>query len=141
MGLGDYIRKIEDMGGLVSAVENGWLHREIANYNNEYQKKIENGEMKIVGVNFMRDEKTEVAPIRVFEYPETYTRQKAKLERLRKERNDQKVKESLNILRNKCHSDENLFPYCLDAVKNLVTLGEIEEIFREEYGLWSFPLL
>jgi len=137
----DYIRKIEDMGGLVSAVENGWLHREIANYNNEYQKKIENGEMKIVGVNFMRDEKREVAPIRVFEYPETYTRQKAKLERLRKERNDQNVKESLKILRKKCHSDENLFPYCLDAVKNLVTLGEIEELFREEYGLWSFPLL
>lgn len=137
----EYIRKIEDLGGLVSAVENGWLHREIANYNNEYQKKIENGEMKIVGVNFMRDEKAEVAPISVFEYPETSTRQKAKLERLRNERNDRKVKESLNILRKKCHSDENLFPYCLDAVKNLVTLGEIEELFREEYGLWSFPLL
>lgn len=139
--ISNYTKRIEDMGGLVSAVENGWLHREIANYNNEYQKKIENGEMKIASVNFMRDEMAEVTSIKVFEYPETYSRQKAKLERLRKERNDQKVKESLNILRQKCHSHENLYPYCLDAVKNLVTLGEIEELFREEYGLWSFPLL
>jgi methylmalonyl-CoA mutase N-terminal domain/subunit len=47
----------------------------------------------------------------------------------------------MDILREKCHTDENLYPYCLDAVKNLSTLGEIEEIFREEYGLWAFPLL
>jgi methylmalonyl-CoA mutase N-terminal domain/subunit len=119
----DYVKKIEDMGGLVSAVEGGWLHREIANYNNEYQKKIENGDMKIVGVNFMKAERADVAPIRVYEYPETFSRQKAKLERLRKERNDQKVKESV------------------DTLRNLVTLGEIEELFREEYGLWAFPLL
>nr|HID59959.1 methylmalonyl-CoA mutase [Desulfobacterales bacterium] len=137
----DYVKKIEDMGGLVAAVESGWLHREISNYNNEYQKKIETGEMKIVGVNFMRAEDASVTPIEVFEYPETYSRQKAKLDRLRKERNNQKVKESMKILREKCHSNENLYPYCIDAVKNLVTLGEIEEVFREEFGLWSFPLI
>ena len=137
----NYVEKIEGLGGLLSAVEGGWLHREIANYNNEYQKKIESGEMKIVGVNFMEADQADVAPIKVFEYPETFSRQKAKLERLRKERNDQKLKESMDILREKCHTDENLYPYCLDAVKNLSTLGEIEEIFREEYGLWAFPLL
>ena len=47
----DYIKKIEGLGGLVQAVESGWLHREIASYNNKYQEKIEDGEMKIVGVN------------------------------------------------------------------------------------------
>jgi methylmalonyl-CoA mutase N-terminal domain/subunit len=122
-------------------VEDGWLHREIATYNAEYQKKIESGDMKIVGVNYMRPEEETVSPIEVFEYPETYSRQKAKLDRLRKERSDQKVKECMNILKDKCHTDENLYPYCLDAVKNLVTLGEIEELFREEFGLWSFPLI
>jgi len=137
----DYVEKIEGLGGLVSAVEDGWLHREIANYNNESQKKIESGEMKIVGVNFMKTDQADVAPIKVFEYPETFSRQKAKLDRLRKERNDQKLKESMDILREKCQTDENLYPYCLDAVKNLGTLGEIEELFREEYGLWAFPLL
>jgi methylmalonyl-CoA mutase, N-terminal domain len=137
----DYIEKIEGLGGLVQVVESGWLHREIANYNNKYQQKIEDGETKIVGVNFMRADKAKTTPIRVFEYPETYSRQKAKLERLRNERNDRQVEESLNILRKKCHTTENLFPYCLEAVKNLATLGEIEELFREEFGLWAFPLL
>lgn len=137
----DYIQKIEDMGGLVKAVEDGWLHREISNYNLESQKKIESGEIKIVGVNFQPSKETETAPIEVFEYPETFTRQKAKLDKLRKERSAQKVRESLEILRDKCHSEENLMPYCIDAVKNLVTLGEIEEVFREEFGLWAFPLL
>ena len=136
-----YIKKIEDMGGLVKAVEDGWLHREISNYNLEYQKKIESGETKVVGVNFQASQENETAPIEVFEYPETLTRQKAKLDKLRKERSDAKVKECKSILRDKCHSDENLVPFCLDAVKNLVTLGEIEELFREEFGLWAFPLL
>ena len=88
-----------------------------------------------MGVNFQQSKETETTPIEVFEYPETYTRQKAKLDKLRKERNDQKVKECIDVLRDKCHSEENLYPYCLEAVKNLVTLGEIEELFREEFGL------
>lgn len=136
-----YIKKIEDMGGLVAAVESGWLHREISSYNMKYQKAIETGEYKVVGVNYMRAEESAAADIDVFEYPETYSRQKAKLDRLRAERDEEKVKECMDILREKCHSDENLYPYTIEAVKNLVTLGEIEELFREEFGLWSFPLI
>ena len=137
----DYIGKIEGMGGLVKAVEDGWLHREISTYNMEYQKKIESGDMKIVGVNFQAATETETTAIEVYEYPETYSRQKSKLEKLRKDRSDTKVQESLDALRNACHREENLVPHCLEAVKNLVTLGEIEEAFREEFGLWAFPLL
>jgi len=137
----EYIRVIEDLGGLVKAVENGWLHREIANYNLEYQKKIETGETKVVGVNYHRAEHAAAKEIEVFEYPETFSRQKAKLDRLRKERSPQKVDECMKVLRDKCHSDENLYPYTMEAVKNLVTLGEIEELFREEFGLWTFPLI
>jgi len=136
-----YVENIEAMGGLVSAVESGWLHREISNYNNKYQKDIETGAMKVVGVNFMKSEDANITPIEVFEYPETYRRQKAKLKRLRKERDNQKVKGCIKILREKCHSKENLLPYCTDAVKNLVTHGEIAEVFREEFGLWPFPLI
>lgn len=97
--------------------------------------------MKIVGVNFMKSEDADITPIEVYEYPETYTRQKAKLDRLRKERSEQKVKDCMKILREKCHTNENLYPYCMDAVKNLVTHGEIAELFREEFGLWPFPLI
>ena len=136
-----YVDMIEEMGGLVSVIESGWLHREISNFNQKYQQKIETGETKIVGVNYMRAEDQSITPIEVFEYPEAYSKQKTKLERLRKERNEAKVKDCLETLRKKCHSNENLFPHCKRAVRNLVTLGEIEALFREEFGLWSFPLI
>jgi methylmalonyl-CoA mutase N-terminal domain/subunit len=134
------IGRIEDLGELVKAVESGWLHREISAYNYKYQRSIETGETKVVGVNYQPAEKGSCGSIDVFKYPETYTRQKAKLERLRRERDSKKVKECLAVIRDKCHSDENLYPYTIAAVKNLATLGEIEEVFREEFGLWAFPL-
>lgn len=136
------IREIEDMGGLVRAVESGWLHREISRYNFKHQKAVESGEYKLVGVNYMAAENREGSrDIEVFEYPETAGRQKAKLEKLRQERDPEKVKACLDALREKCHSDENLYPYTIDAVKNFVTLGEIESVFREAFGLWAFPLI
>jgi methylmalonyl-CoA mutase, N-terminal domain len=136
------IAKIDAMGGLVKAVESGWLHREISSYNWKYQKAIESGEYKIVGVNYLVAEgKEKSRDIEVFEYPETVSRQKAKLDALRRQRDEAKVARSLFTLREKCHSKENLYPYTIEAVKNLVTLGEIEEVFREEFGLWAFPLV
>ena len=136
------IKEIEGMGGLVKAVESGWLHRQISSYNLKYQKAIETGNYKIVGVNYMaREDKDASRDIDVFEYPETATRQKAKLDRLRRERDDAKARKCIATLRDKCHSRENLYPYTIDAVKNLVTLGEIEQVFREEFGLWAFPLV
>ena len=136
----DFIEKIEGMGGIVSAVEKGWLHNEIRQYQFEYQRKIESEEIKVVGVNCFKGE-GEVTPIEVFEYPETFSRQKLKLEKIRKERNSGLVDKNLKILREKCHTDENLFPIVWETVKSLATLGEIEEIFREEFGLWQCPLI
>ncbi|MCJ7830235.1 MAG: methylmalonyl-CoA mutase family protein, partial [Desulfobacterales bacterium] len=135
----DYVDKIESLGGLVAAVESGWLHREISRYNHRHQRKIESGETKIVGVNFMKAAAETPYPIDVFEYPEAYSRQQAKLERLRRERDPRQVRACLDALRRGCHSGENLFPCCLDAVKSRVTLGEICTVFRQEFGLWSFP--
>lgn len=136
------IKEIEDMGGLVKAVESGWLHRQISSYNLKYQKAIETGTYKVVGVNYMaKEDKEGSRDIEVFEYPETASRQKAKLKRLRQERDGAKVEACLNALREKCHTKENLYPYTIDAIKNLVTLGEIEQVFRDEFGLWAFPLV
>jgi len=135
-----YLSKIEEMGGLVKAVESGWLHREISAYNYKHQRSIETGETKLVGVNYQPAETAQCCNIDVFRYPETYTRQKVKLECLRRERNPRKVKECLEVIRDKCGSGENLYPCTIAAVKQLATLGEIEEVFREEFGLWAFPL-
>lgn len=136
------IAEIEGMGGLVKAVESGWLHRNISAYNLTHQKAIESGEYKIVGVNYMAAKDSDMTrDIEVFEYPETLSRQKAKLDRLRSTRDEAKVAGCLDKLRENCHSDNNLYPFTIEAIKNLVTLGEIEDVFREEFGLWAFPLL
>lgn len=136
-----YIAKIEEMGGLVSAVESGWLHTEIANYAYEYQKRVESGEQKIVGVNYFANEDRKTEDIDVFRYPETASRQIEKLKKLRETRDNQKVQQLLTTLREKCHTDENVMPYVIEAVKANATLGEIEEVFRQEFGLWKFPLV
>lgn len=137
-----YVKQIDDRGGLVRAVESGWLHHKISAYNWKHQHAIESGEYKIVGVNYMPAGGTKmIRNIEVFEYPETVSRQKAKLELLRQERDNAMVAACLAVIREKCHTDENLYPYTIEAVKNLVTLGEIEDVFREEFGLWTFPLV
>jgi methylmalonyl-CoA mutase, N-terminal domain len=136
------IEEIENLGGLAMAVESGWLHRQISSYNLKHQKDIESGKYKVVGVNYMASEdKDGSRDIEVFEYPETMSRQMANLQQLRKERDNEKVDSCLKILGEKCHSKENLYPYTINAVKNHVTLGEIADVFRQEFGLWPFPLV
>lgn len=137
----EFIAKVESMGGLVKAVEDGWLHREIANYSYEQQRAIESGEKKIVGVNYFPSEEAKSQKIDVFRYPETASVQIAKLKKLRAERDNAKVKERLDILAQKCHTSENLVPFVKDAVLELATWGEIQEVFRKEFGLWQFPLV
>ncbi|GAW92960.1 acyl-CoA mutase large subunit family protein [Calderihabitans maritimus] len=135
----EYIEEIERRGGIVAVTESGWLHREISNYAYEQQKAIETGKKKIVGVNYMRSEQQE-PEIEVFRYPETEQKQKAKLEALMKKRDNAKVKECLEVVREKLKTQENIMPYVIEAVKVNATLGEIEEVFRQEFGLWQFPL-
>lgn len=137
----DYIGEIESKGGIVSVVESGWLHREISDFAYKTQQDIESGKHKIVGLNYFPSEmdKTDVP---VFRYPENAeTIQKEKLKKLREKRDNEKVQETLAALRVKCHEDVNLMPYIKEAVLAYATLGEIEEVFREEFGLWQFPLV
>ena len=80
-------------------------------------------------------------PIEVFEYAETESRQRAKLMELRRQRDAARVEKAMDNLRRKCHSDENLYPHVLEAIKALATLGEIQGLFRKEFGLWPSPLV
>ena len=136
-----YIAKIDEMGGLVAAVESGWLHNQIADFACEMQEKIESGERQIVGVNYFAQEGREAEEIEVFRYPEeTEITQKEKLRTLKESRDNDKVEKCLTDLRAVCHRDENVMPYVLATVRAFGTLGEIETVFRDEFGLWKFPL-
>ena len=131
-----YIDEIDRMGGMMKAVESGYVQREIANSAYEYQMKIENKENLIVGVNeFKTEENVKMDLLKVNEAVERGQREK--LRRLRERRGD--VNESLRVLENKCESDENLMPYVMSCVKRYATLGEICGTMKKVFGEYRPP--
>ncbi|WP_047151946.1 acyl-CoA mutase large subunit family protein [Aneurinibacillus tyrosinisolvens] len=129
----DYIKKIEDMGGAVAAVEQGYMQREIHDKAYEFQRKVESGEEVVVGVNKFRIE-GEKQPELLRVDPSLGKVQRAKLEELRTRRDNDKVQEQLAALREGARSSNNLMPLILEAVRVYATIGEICGILREEFG-------
>jgi len=129
----EYIEKIDKLGGAPRAIEKGFIQQEIQNSAYQYQKEIEEGKRIVVGVNkFQIKEGTPKGLLRVD--PEVGRRQVEKLRELKKSRDNQKVKESLGALERAAKTDTNLMPYILDCVKSYVTLGEICDVLRNEFG-------
>jgi len=135
----EYAAKIETMGGIVSVTEKGWLHKEISNSALEYQQALERGRLKMVGVNCLRVD--DEPPTDIFRVSGTLEKQRAKLKRLRDERDEAQTTARLTELNEKCHSGENLMPLVYDAVNADATIGEIADIFRQEFGVWRMPLM
>jgi len=129
----ELIDKIEKAGGVVAAIEDGFIQRQIENAAYEYQKEIESGERMIVGVNsFQITEESRPPTLRVD--PEVETMQVAALSQLKKTRNHDKVQNSLKELDQAARTDANLFAYVLAAVKEYATLGEICDVLRQVFG-------
>jgi methylmalonyl-CoA mutase N-terminal domain/subunit len=131
--------EIDGMGGLVNAVSKGWVHSAIALSSYEEQKAIESGLRKVVGVNCYGIE-NEVLPCELFEVPETLTRQREKIEKIKKTRSAQKVRKCLDDISRCCESGENLMGVCVDAVKEALTQGEISSVLRQQFGTWNPPI-
>jgi methylmalonyl-CoA mutase N-terminal domain/subunit len=129
----DYIKKIDAMGGSVSAIEQGFMQNEIARSSYEYQDKIEKGEKIIVGVNkFMIEEKN---PEDVFSIDDSIrSLQVEKIKKLKSKRDNTKVKSSLAEIETAAKGNENLMPHILGAVENYATLGEIADTMRKVFG-------
>lgn len=129
----ELIQKIDDMGGSVSAIENGFMQDEIAKSAYEYQRKIENQEKIIVGVNkFTIDKET---PIPGFKIDDTIRNiQSAKIAALKANRNAEKVSESLKAITIAASSSQNLMPLVISAVENHCTIGEIADCLRDVFG-------
>ncbi len=131
----DYIRRIDEMGGMIAAIEAGFPQREIAAASYRYQREVEAGERVIVGVN--RFQATD-EPIEVLEIDEgAAAHQCAKLADLRKRRDNGRVRTSLDALRRAAEGTENTMPYILDAVRAYATLGEICEAMRSVFGSYQ----
>jgi methylmalonyl-CoA mutase N-terminal domain/subunit len=133
------LTEIDAMGGIVKAVEKGWIHGEISAAAYQYQAKVESGEMPIVGVNCFQIE-DEKLPIELFRLPETLKIQKAKLDRIREQRDSVKVQRVLDELAHGCEDGRNLMELLVDGMKAYVTEGEVSQTLRKVYGVWNPPL-
>lgn len=137
------MEKIEKMGGAVAAIENGYMHREVAKSAYQKQRRIEDKEDFVVGVNCFNgphelDVKTTRSVAEVYDAERMATaeqRQRAALAQLKKERNNQEVSRTLKALEACARKeDENVMPYVLDCVKCYATLQEICDVFRGVFG-------
>ncbi|NIM58724.1 MAG: methylmalonyl-CoA mutase [Candidatus Aminicenantes bacterium] len=134
----EYIRKIDDMGGMVKAIELGFPQREIADSAYLYQKAVEKKEKIIVGVN---DYEMEHEPIPTLRIDEAAARQHlARLREVKKTRNNAQVAEKILDLKKAASDKQNLMPYILSCVKAYATLGEIMDSLREVYGEYQEPI-
>ncbi len=131
-----YFHKIEDMGGVIPAIESGYLQREIADAAFRYQREIDTRERVIVGVNeYVLDEPIEV-PILDMD-PDGEQRHIARLNRVRGERDGREASRCLRALESACRESENVMPRLLDAVNAYCTLGEMCDVMREVFGVYQ----
>jgi methylmalonyl-CoA mutase, N-terminal domain len=132
----DLIRKIDDMGGSVSAIEQGFIQNEIAKSAYEYQLKVENKEKIIVGVNAF--ESNDIDHTKIFRIDDSIREiQIQKLNALKRERDPAKCDQTLQLLNDYASSGENLMPAVIQAVEAKCTLGEIADTLREVFGEYN----
>jgi len=133
-----YIDKIDTLGGAVSAIEKGYVQRQIVESAYKHQREVESKEQIVVGLNqFATEEKTPIKTLRVD--PAVEKRQVERLKKIRRERDSRKLRGVLNQLRHAAEHEENLMPLILNAVREYATLGEICDVLREVYGEYRAP--
>ncbi|MGD0624407.1 MAG: methylmalonyl-CoA mutase family protein [Thermodesulfobacteriota bacterium] len=133
-----YIAKIDELGGIIRAIELGYPQQEIANAAYAYQKQLERKERVIVGVNrYQMEEEEQIEYLKID--PEIERRQVARLQETRRSRNQGRVQAYLADLKKATRGSENLMPTIMAAVKEYATLQEICDVFREVFGVYRDP--
>ena len=134
----EYIQKIDDMGGIISAIEAGYPQKEIADAAYRYQRQLETTEKVMVGVNkYVMEEEGKIETLIIDEKVEE--EQKKRLDRVKSERDSGKVNEKLSALKRAAEGTENLIPYILESVKAYATLQEIIDTLKEVFGEYTDP--
>ncbi|HZD55721.1 MAG TPA: methylmalonyl-CoA mutase family protein [Anaerolineales bacterium] len=136
----DYFRRIDDLGGVLPAIERGFFQGEISDAAYRYQQEIDADIRKIVGVNAYQEDKPYKIPILRMD-PAGYKRQINRLETLRKERDSGRVGQTLDRLRIACQGTENTMPHIMEAVHAYATLGEIVGVMKDVFGTYEEPTL
>ncbi|MFP4081272.1 MAG: methylmalonyl-CoA mutase [Candidatus Aminicenantes bacterium] len=132
----EYLQKIEDMGGMLEAIESGYVQREIQESAYLSQKSIEKKQQIVVGLNEYAEEDEKIQ-FKLYSPPEKL--EKAQLERLRnikQKRSDAQLQNKLDALRKAVEKEKNLLPPMIEAVKAMATLGEISSVLKQAYGTY-----
>jgi len=133
----DYITKIDELGGMVAAIEKGYPQAEIAESAFQFQRQVDSGERVIVGVN---KHVTDNPPITMWRMrPEIQERQLRRLEEVKKTRDQAKVENLLGQIREASVDGENLMPYLIDAAREYATVQEICDVWRDLFGQYTDP--
>ena len=133
-----YIRRIDEMGGMVKAIETGYPQREIAEAAFHFQRQLEQGIKTVVGVNkYSVPEEIPIATLKID--PAIEERQIQRVRKVKRERNSVAVREALARVADACRSGENLMEPICEAVRRDATVGEVSDIFRAEFGVYKDP--
>ncbi|MFC1580731.1 methylmalonyl-CoA mutase [Thermodesulfobacteriota bacterium] len=132
----EYVDQIDGMGGMLGAIENGFVYKEIQESSVKFQQRVDSGERVIVGLNkYVGEGEQGIEEQDIFEVdPRVETIQKEKVSNVRSQRNNDDVKRSLAGLDQAIVKDENLMPHIIEAVKSYATIGEICSVMREKWG-------
>lgn len=133
-----YIEKIDELGGIIRAIETGYPQKEIADAAYKYQRELDTGIKTIVGVTKYTSEQDITIPtLKIEDTVEAV--QSEKLRDLKRRRNNKAVQSKLRNIVTAARQGDNLIPYIIEAVSEYATLGEICDIFREVYGVYRDP--
>jgi len=134
----EYFRHVEELGGMLPAIEKGFFQSEISEAAYRYQREIDQGLRNIVGVNAYAANQPLRIPLLEMD-PAGYQRQVSRLEKLRQERDNARVGQALDRLRIACQGTENTMPFILEAVRAYATLGEITGVMKSVFGVYEEP--
>jgi len=130
----EYIKKIDEMGGAVAAIEQGYMQREMAAHAYEDLTAIETGKKTVIGVNKYADNKGAAEGESLKADLSVGERQIKRVDAMKAKRDQASVDKALKDLKEACKGEENLMPYLIAAVKTYATLGEICGVMREVFG-------
>ena len=134
----EYLKRIEERGGMVSAIESGWVVQEIGEEAYRFQREVERGERVVVGLNRFTTDET--PPIQLHSPdPSVANTVKKEISDLRSQRDEKSLVRALDDLKSMASEGGNLMPATLEAIRSLATVGEISGALREVFGEWQAP--
>ena len=134
----EYLKRIEERGGMVLAIESGWVVQEIGEEAYRFQREVERGERVVVGLNRFTTDET--PPIQLHSPdPSVANTVKKEISDLRSQRDEKSLVRALDDLKSMASEGGNLMPATLEAIRSLATVGEVSGALREVFGEWQAP--